>query len=179
MSEAWAAFGYDSASADDGTRLWSRIPRDVDVVVTHGPPRSHLDGRGGATGCKALNQTLRLVRPSLVVCGHVHESRGAERVRWGEGPEAVAEQVDRIDLPPSGSKKQSLVDLTGKRGPRLDNGIDDPAMEGSSGSLRGKKSRNETCIINASIMGTHWPHRGGKKFNAAIVVDLELPEGET
>lgn len=36
--------------------------------------------------------------------------------------------------------------------------------------------RKETCIVNAAIVATSWPHRGGKQFNAPIVVDIELPE---
>ncbi|KAI9803629.1 MAG: hypothetical protein M1833_000541 [Piccolia ochrophora] len=37
--------------------------------------------------------------------------------------------------------------------------------------------RGETCIVNAAIMASSWPHRGsgGKKFNKPIVVDLDLP----
>ncbi|KAJ5654311.1 hypothetical protein N7490_001314 [Penicillium lividum] len=35
--------------------------------------------------------------------------------------------------------------------------------------------RRETCIVNAAILATSWPHRGGKRFNAPIIVDLELP----
>ena len=35
--------------------------------------------------------------------------------------------------------------------------------------------RQETCIVNAAIVATSYPHRGGKRFNAPIVVDVELP----
>jgi hypothetical protein len=34
--------------------------------------------------------------------------------------------------------------------------------------------RKETCIVNASILATNWPHKGGKKFNAPLVVDVNL-----
>ncbi|KAJ5217901.1 uncharacterized protein N7469_011526 [Penicillium citrinum] len=43
----------------------------------------------------------------------------------------------------------------------------------SLGSLR--LLRKETCIVNAAIMASSWPHQGGKQFNAPIVVDIELP----
>ena len=91
----FAAFGY--VTDQDAFNLWSEIPPDTDVVVTHTPPYGHLDsriigygnsGRGELEhdhhqGCKVLRETLGWdVRPSLAVCGHVHESRGYERIQW-------------------------------------------------------------------------------------------------
>lgn len=217
------AFGYETADAE---ALWDQIPRDTDIVVTHTPPYSHRDNRatGGPVGCAALRQVLQRIRPKLAVCGHVHESRGYERVRWisaSETDPAAKDQVMVVPgvLPPPGSKKQSLVDLTGKRAPRLDNlwswahgdcttsrMKDQSLVSGCSGSgsatnanrlamerrqmteyegggdrddsdhaIRARAPRRETCIVNAAIMGTSWPHRGGKRFNTPIVVDLELP----
>jgi len=45
----------------------------------------------------------------------------------------------------------------------------------SDHAIRARAQRQETCIVNAAIVSTSWPHRGGKKFNTPIVVDLELP----
>jgi hypothetical protein len=50
-------------------------------------------------------------------------------------------------------------------------------------ALVGRLGRKETCMVNAAIMASSWPHKGagGKKFNKPIVVDLDLPvweEGE-
>ncbi|ODM23407.1 hypothetical protein SI65_00996 [Aspergillus cristatus] len=216
------AFGYETADAE---ALWDQIPRDTDLVVAHTPPYSHRDNRatGGPVGCAALRQVLQRVRPKLAVCGHVHESRGYERVRWisaSETDPAAKDQVVVVPgvLPSPGSKKQSLVDLTGKKAPRLDNvwswahgncttsRMKDRSLVSGSGSgsatdgnrlamerrqmteyegggdhddsdhaIRARAQRQETCIVNAAIMGTSWPHRGGKRFNTPIVVDLELP----
>ena len=226
MSRTWAAFGYEG---DDAERLWSGIPLDVDIVVTHTPPYSHLDTRGEQrTGCKALNQALRHIRPCLAVCGHVHEARGVKRVHWvfgSSGKESTArereyedqdeDRVEGVALPPSGSKKQCIVDLTGRKERRLDSCGFGSRLIGasflpeqnvsvvSSGQEDGntlkppttnqqvtsdnisyqddeyhrlRSVRRETCIVNSAIMGTSWPHRGGKRFNSPIVVDLELPE---
>ena len=159
-----------------------------------------------------------MVRPCLAVCGHIHESRGFERVRWAsvfkeaeqEG-ENVEEQVVKGALPPQGSKKQSLVDLIGKRAPRLDNdglfgekasfssldfhqdiillppqttkedhGLPDSGktrFEARNTDTEGLQAqRRETCVVNAAVMASNWPHRGGRKFHPGpIVVDLELP----
>lgn len=192
MSETWAGFTYETGN--DATRLWSAIPRDADVVVTHTPPHAHLDSRtAGPMGCKALTRALRLTRPCLAVCGHVHEGRGVERVSWGSEPGAE-DHVEQCDLPPSGSKKQGLVDLTGRRGRRLDNKAAGshafllPSSDGSAlysaeqespacVSERWDEARHETCIVNAAVMGSSWPHCGGKKFNPPVVIDVELPRG--
>ena len=42
--------------------------------------------------------------------------------------------------------------------------------------------RKETCIINAAVMASSWPHKsgggGGKKYNKPVVVDIDLPVWE-
>lgn len=214
------AFGYETANA---AALWDQIPTDADVLVTHTPPRSHCDQKPDGTfvGCNALREAMSRIRPPLAVCGHVHEGRGYEIVHWRPaliGGGFHAEGVDRVmkgDLPPHGSKKQSLVDLTGKRGDRLDNqafscedGRAGSQTSPTSSVLRGPAAgempdqgcrqnplaapspdadthelasrslqtlRRETCIVNAAIVATSWPHHGGKRFNSPIVVNLELP----
>ncbi|KAL2826060.1 Metallo-dependent phosphatase-like protein [Aspergillus cavernicola] len=222
------AFLYESDKAEE---LWRAIPLDTDIVVTHMPPRSHCDNiAGAAMGCQALQRNLERVRPSLAVCGHIHESRGYERVKWrsllnpkGDEGESLENEAVKGVLPPLGSKKQSLVDLTGKKAPRLDNqgffmrmgenvsSFSPPALnqdivilpqqsnEVDQGQETGfslspscpttaqaqdaradaecvRTHRQETCIVNAAIMATNWPHQGGRKFYPGpIVVDLELP----
>jgi hypothetical protein len=44
-------------------------------------------------------------------------------------------------------------------------------------ALSGRLGRRETCIVNAAIMASSWPHKGsgGKKFNKPIVIDIDLP----
>lgn len=105
--------------------LWSAIPLDTDIVVTHTPPYSHCDestSKRRAMGCEDLRRALWRVRPRLAVCGHVHEGRGVERVRWdtlGTTGTPYAELgVDRWDDPGAapGSRKLSLVDLTARGG---------------------------------------------------------------
>ena len=62
-------------------RHWDRIPDDVNVLITHGPPKGILDYcDGGNVGCKDLTQRLRELRQrndlELHLFGHIHESRG-------------------------------------------------------------------------------------------------------
>lgn len=59
--------------------VWDRIPDDVDVLVTHGPPGGILDRVGAqSVGCSALRQRLDGMRkpPRLHVFGHIHEGYG-------------------------------------------------------------------------------------------------------
>ncbi|EEH39646.1 ser/Thr protein phosphatase family protein [Paracoccidioides lutzii Pb01] len=182
------AFGYTSEEAPG---IWTQIPQDTDIVLTHTPPRSHCDqNKRGSLGCEYLRQALWRVRPRLAVCGHVHEGRGFDRVRWNTAPQSEAFQElssARGELPPLGSKKQNLIDLTGRIQHRLQNdgsltpllptytAYHAPLPAESNASTPG---RNETCIVNAAIMATNWPHRGGKRFNNPLVVDLDLPPDE-
>lgn len=212
---SWA-FLYEP---DEAESLWKQIPLDADVVVTHMPPHLHCDRASGVSmGCLGLKRRLQMVRPCLAVCGHIHESRGFERVRWAsvskEGEQEgknVEDQVVKGVLPPQGSKKQSLVDLTGKRASKLDNDgfsgakasfssldshqdvvlLPPQAPKGGHGLSASDKTqseaqktdteglqaqRRETCVVNAAIMASNWPHRGGRKFYPGpIIVDLELP----
>lgn len=45
-------------------------------------------------------------------------------------------------------------------------------------ALAGRMGRRETCVVNAAIMKSRYPHIGGKQFNKPIVVDLDLPVWE-
>lgn len=224
------AFYYDapagpSASDDaDLTALWELIPLQADIVVTHTPPRTHCDGTDErrATGCEALRRALWRVRPKLAVCGHMHDGRGVERVTWHLDRRDVAyaeKGVARWTDPGEGNRKLSLVDLTGKHGPALDNDGADPSRatdppflgltrstssasqascktSGSSSTgilgggvadigsgpggdaLSGRMGRRETCVVNAAIMKSRYPHTGGKQFHKPIVVDVDLPVWE-
>jgi predicted phosphodiesterase len=65
------AFQYDPEED-----FWDRrIPDDVDIVVTHGPPALHMDRD---EGCPFLLKELWRVQPPLVVFGHMHHLRGQE-----------------------------------------------------------------------------------------------------
>lgn len=148
-SGMWA-FDYDKATSDQpkgqdekadreanqsklpaAGDIWSAIPLDTDIVITHTPPHMHCDEAPStrrAMGCEDLRRTLWRVRPKLAICGHVHEGRGAERVRWdtmGASGAPYAELgVERWEDPGAGqgNQKLSLVDLTPRGGKKpLDN----------------------------------------------------------
>jgi calcineurin-like phosphoesterase family protein len=61
--------------------VWSgKAPEETDILLTHGPPRNHLDG-GLRAGCINLAREVMRVRPRVVLFGHVHAGYGIEEVR--------------------------------------------------------------------------------------------------
>jgi Icc-related predicted phosphoesterase len=56
-------------------RLYSTIPEEIDILVTHGPPAGVLDG---GEGCAALRRTVVQLKPRLHVFGHIHSGYGTK-----------------------------------------------------------------------------------------------------
>lgn len=67
-------------NADEYTleRVFSFVPEDTDILISHGPPAGFLDVNKSGKHCGSLAclQTLKRVKPKLFVCGHVHEGYG-------------------------------------------------------------------------------------------------------
>ncbi|CAH2011797.1 unnamed protein product [Acanthoscelides obtectus] len=65
-----------------GTKLlskWKKIPKDIDILVTHTPPLGHGDLAHSKvrTGCvELLNTVIRRVKPKYHIFGHIHEGYG-------------------------------------------------------------------------------------------------------
>jgi Icc-related predicted phosphoesterase len=58
---------------------WDRIPENVDILVTHGPPQGILDTvHGEHVGCEELLKAIQRVQPRLHVFGHIHYSYGKQ-----------------------------------------------------------------------------------------------------
>lgn len=57
---------------------WDKIPLDIDILVTHGPPYGILDKtvRGDLTGCQDLLNKLLKTKVKYHLFGHIHESYG-------------------------------------------------------------------------------------------------------
>jgi len=69
-------------NADRGAEIdweWAKIPDDIDIAVTHGPPYGYGDKvawDGRVVGCKDLLRKLEEVKPKIHVFGHIHEGYG-------------------------------------------------------------------------------------------------------
>jgi Icc-related predicted phosphoesterase len=59
---------------------WQKIPEDVDIIVTHGPPKGILDLSRDAMhqlercGDEALRKRIIEIKPRLVCFGHIHNN---------------------------------------------------------------------------------------------------------
>jgi Icc-related predicted phosphoesterase len=69
------AFQYHSSRAED---IWSEIPKDTELLITHGPPHGILDksSEGEHAGCLTLMKYVELIRPKVHIFGHIHHSAG-------------------------------------------------------------------------------------------------------
>jgi Icc-related predicted phosphoesterase len=62
---------------------WMRIPSDIDILVTHGPPFGILDvssyGNVNA-GCELLLEAVKVKKPKIHIFGHIHSGFGYQYV---------------------------------------------------------------------------------------------------
>lgn len=61
--------------------VWNgQVPADTDILITHGPPKTHLDL--GTLGCRFLLDEVWRAKPRLHIFGHVHEGYGQEWIQF-------------------------------------------------------------------------------------------------
>ena len=68
-------------SGEELDEAYAKVPDDVDVLLTHGPPKGVLDRvfLGMHVGSEALTRhVLERIKPRFHVFGHIHESYGVE-----------------------------------------------------------------------------------------------------
>lgn len=75
--DRWA-FNYRE---DEIHTIWEKIPKGMDVIMTHSPAFNILDQieSGKKVGCMSLGKVLRDLKPQYHLCGHIHESYGVEK----------------------------------------------------------------------------------------------------
>lgn len=90
-------FGYGWAfnrtRGNDIQKAWDLIPDDIDILITHGPPRSHGDlvcasystNKGEEVGCWDLREALKRVKPKVHLFGHIHEGYGVTEIEYDGG----------------------------------------------------------------------------------------------
>jgi len=83
----WTPTFFDWAfMADPGPNIasiWAKIPENIDVLITHGPPFGICDltEAGSHAGCKDLLDAVSLVKPKYHIFGHIHEGRGIKKAK--------------------------------------------------------------------------------------------------
>ena len=69
----------------EDTEHWRKVPKDTDVLISHGPAYGKLDeittpltmgATPGHLGSKALRLWIDEHNPKLHICGHIHSSQG-------------------------------------------------------------------------------------------------------
>ena len=65
----------------DLMRVWNQIPKNTDILITHGPPQDHLDVSGPPhnephLGCELLRVKVDEQPPKIHVFGHIHGGYG-------------------------------------------------------------------------------------------------------
>lgn len=70
------AFGLERGK--EIKRVWDNIPKNLDILITHGPPYGYLDSlpSTGHIGCEELIKTIKRVKPKYHLFGHIHNGYG-------------------------------------------------------------------------------------------------------
>ena len=56
---------------------WLTCPFDTDIMITHSPIYGTLDRiLTGSVGSKSLKNMVKKIKPSILICGHIHECGG-------------------------------------------------------------------------------------------------------
>lgn len=167
-------YGEDGHSFD--------IPSDVDVAMTHGPPRGVLDyaGRDGVrAGCNWLFEAVHKAKPKIHCFGHIHEAWGAYLARWKEGEGITGRVKETVDEENSRFIKKlknlrpSYVDNEKARDEKLqalkqickDRGVLVDLTEGENKIEVGK----QTLFVNAAIMDM-----GYRPTQCPWIIDVDL-----
>ncbi len=103
-------FGYWAFMESDSTLndIFKQIPTKLDVLITHGPPYAHCDRTYDSllAGSRSLAKHIKRAKPQYVVCGHIHEGRGAARLNG----HTTVYNVSYLSL---GYKPYTVLDLGG------------------------------------------------------------------
>jgi predicted phosphohydrolase len=70
-----------SANKEKLQRKWSQIPEDIDILITHLPPKEIRDYANGSSGrshwgSESLKTRVFEIKPKIHLYGHVHEEAG-------------------------------------------------------------------------------------------------------
>ena len=85
---------------------WNAIPKNTDILITHGPPQGHLDISGpphneGNLGCELLRVKVDEIQPKIHVFGHIHGSYGYKLHNGTHfiNASVLNEQYDQVNQP--------------------------------------------------------------------------------
>ncbi|KAJ4267588.1 hypothetical protein NW762_003697 [Fusarium torreyae] len=171
-------FQYDPQVGHD----WDISPQ-VDIVITHGPPRGILDMTASKEriGCPGLFQAVASARPLMHCFGHVHDSWGSRLVKWRDPMPESPSHFSAIQ----NEKSVTIESLAQLRDWKFD--IPEVVQEGEDRKGRYNEARtcvtkhckgddlpltmgSQTLFVNAAIQGSE-----EDPFHYPWLVELELP----
>jgi Icc-related predicted phosphoesterase len=94
-------WGFNKRRGEEIREVWKKIPKDTDIIVTHGPMFGKLDYTvrdKQRVGCEELYEYIKFVDPKLHICGHIHEGYGMDY--WTEGTTFVNAAICTIHNEP-------------------------------------------------------------------------------
>lgn len=74
-----ARWAFNKSRGEVIEQIWQTIPKDTDIIATHGPVMYKLDyveWDKEFTGCENLLNHVKRIKPLLFLCGHIHEGYG-------------------------------------------------------------------------------------------------------
>ncbi|XP_028417628.1 metallophosphoesterase domain-containing protein 1-like isoform X2 [Dendronephthya gigantea] len=74
---AFRDWAFNEERGDAIDEIWKKIPKDIDILVTHGPPLGRCDvvafGRSHAGCANLLDRVQNHIKPRYHIFGHIHE----------------------------------------------------------------------------------------------------------
>lgn len=97
MNPKCKAFTVDTE--EELAEKFALVPKDTDVLISHGPPYRVLDANESGEPCGSLSllETLDNVKPLYMVFGHIHEQGGKDIVYKHIGPNTHCLNVSYVD----------------------------------------------------------------------------------
>lgn len=78
VQPAFLDWAFNRKKGTEINKHWKLIPKDTDILITHGPPFGILDRTtsNSNAGCEMLLKKVNQIKPKLHVFGHIHEGYG-------------------------------------------------------------------------------------------------------
>ncbi len=78
VQPAFCDWAFNRKTGAEINKHWELIPKDTDILITHGPPFGILDQTDSNynAGCEMLLKKVNQIKPKIHVFGHIHEGYG-------------------------------------------------------------------------------------------------------
>jgi predicted phosphodiesterase len=142
------------------------IDKDIDVVITHGPPAGILDkntDKEKRLGCERLFTAIARSKPRLHCFGHVHRGWGARLVTWRDqlhDPPSHFTDIDNsrsmvleklANLIPT---TQDMTDVKARKAKKLEGHLNNGFCSHCAGDEVAIQQGIQTLFVNAAIEGS-------------------------